>query len=215
MRGAFTGTRNVSLTVFLLFAAVSARAADSEPATLLHRWSFNGDLKDSAGGRNAMYSGKAALAWNAATNAVPLAGGTRGTSVLQMGAGAVPDGCFTLELFATLRQDAGNFAPLFQLADATSSDVLTCCWVSNNRIELQKSGPGLILQRDNTLGTYMIGDLYHVCFSVTTNYDGTGKSRLRRRSRARRRTTPRHSVSRSSASEKALISRRAASGTRI
>jgi hypothetical protein len=155
VRGAFTGARQVSLTVFLLLAAAPVSAADSGSATLLHRWSFNGDLKDSAGGRTAMYSGKAALAWNANTNAVSLAGGTRGTSVLQMGAGTVPEGSFTLEFFAALRQDAGNYAPLFQLADATSADALTCSWVSNNRIEMNKGGT-LLLREDNKLGATSI-----------------------------------------------------------
>ena len=178
VRGAFTGARNVSLTVFLLLAATTAQATGGDPATLLHRWSFNGDLKDSVGGRTAMYSGKAAPAWNATTNAISLAGGARGTSVLQMGARTVPEGNFTLEIFATLRQDSGNYAPLFQLADATSADVLTCCWVSNNRIELNKGGTRLFLQ-DNLLGTYTLGNLYHVCFTVTTNYDGNGMSQLR------------------------------------
>ena len=65
VRGAFTGARQVSLTVFLFLAATTAQATGGDPATLLHRWSFNGDLKDSVGGRTAMYSGKAAPAWNA------------------------------------------------------------------------------------------------------------------------------------------------------
>ena len=65
VRGAFTGVCGISFAVFLFLAATTAQATGGDPATLLHRWSFNGDLKDSVGGRTAMYSGKAAPAWNA------------------------------------------------------------------------------------------------------------------------------------------------------
>lgn len=82
---------------------------------LLHRWSFNGTAEDEIGGQTATYNGN--VTYNG-DKAVYLAGGGRGASWIDLGAGAIPtDGTpFTFEAWTTVRTH-NTWARIFSLGN--------------------------------------------------------------------------------------------------
>ena len=81
---------------------------------LAHRWSFNGDLTDSVGGKNAVLAGSnsGAVVYDDGQQ-IRLPGGSHDTAYISLGAGIIPTGCtegVTIEMW---------FTPLTQSADWT------------------------------------------------------------------------------------------------
>lgn len=91
-------------------SALAATASDEVKANdyLLHRWTFNGTLKDSVSGDAAELKGVGA-GYNSTGDSVKLAGGARGTGWVDLGEGAsipVDNTPFTIELWTTPREYA-------------------------------------------------------------------------------------------------------------
>ena len=95
---------------------------------LLHRWSFNGDVRDSVGGTSGTLVG--ATAWNDATNptAIDLTGGTYGTSCVNLGTGLLPaDGSgITIEVWGTVHEGQ-NYSRVFSIGSG-SGNQFTITW---------------------------------------------------------------------------------------
>jgi len=78
---------------------------------LIHRWSFNNDLKDSVGKSHGKYEGSITYK----NNSVILPGGGKYAGAINLGSGLLPgDKEFTLELWAALNR-ISYFAPLVRL----------------------------------------------------------------------------------------------------
>lgn len=90
------------------------------PATLAHRWSFNGDLKDAIGGSEGTSYGS--VSYSADNKTVVLAGGTKNTSYIDLGANMLPSDSVTLEFWMTLRQRK-VWSKLFCLGKDTSDGI--------------------------------------------------------------------------------------------
>ncbi|MBP5319460.1 MAG: hypothetical protein J6334_00620, partial [Kiritimatiellae bacterium] len=87
---------------------------------LLHRWTFNDTNEDEIGGQDATFNGDVTYA---GSKAAYLAGGGRGASWIDLGAGAVPvdDTPFTIEIWTTVRAHA-TWARMFDFGSPTSGD---------------------------------------------------------------------------------------------
>jgi len=100
------------------------------PSNLVHRWSFNGDVRDSIGGTTATLDGSVSL-----TNmpgSVKLPGGTHGTGAVDLGANLLPTGAagFTIEVWATMDTLMAwtRCIEIGSKNDSTGADYFFCAW---------------------------------------------------------------------------------------
>lgn len=180
--------------VGVLAVAAAALCAGEETATvemcapgdLLHRWSFSGDLLDSAGGLEGAASG--AASWNDAESpsAITLRGGARGTSCVDLGFGCFPSsgGPVTIEVWAT--QNAfQNYSRVFDIG-VDSEEYLTVTWSRESTpgtdVEKLKAGTvdGVFLD-SNTMGGFELGRRFHVSLVLLPREDGRTEAKWAKR----------------------------------
>lgn len=101
---------------FFATVAVMAITASGANSLLLHRWSFNNDFTDSAGGQTATATNYSFVA-HGGGYAVKMQGGASGTSFVDLGKDILPnDGSsFTLELWARLDTWASTECRVFNI----------------------------------------------------------------------------------------------------
>ena len=155
-------------------------AADAvAPSNLVHRWSFNGNARDSIGGTTATLDGSASL--STLPGSVKLPGGAHGTCAVDLGAGLVPTGDvgFTVEVWGTL-DVLQSWSRCFEIGsksdNTVNSDYLFCGWTRTSNTSY---GPVLGICYPGTRylpytsAAYAIGVPYHIALTVEPVGDGT------------------------------------------
>jgi hypothetical protein len=144
----------------LLGGTRSLRAAD-----LAHRWSFNGDLVDSVGGRDAVIVNDGANDAILSATEVTLTGGAKGSSDYI----DLPDGVVsglgdsaTVEIWAT-QLSVQNWSRIFDFGVSTAENVFMS-WtmgtgLNSDRVEWLGDEDDTV---DNTNGPYELGTEYHI-----------------------------------------------------
>lgn len=94
----------------------------------VHRWSFNnGDLTDSFGGKTATIQDDTNVIYG--PTGIRLPGGTPRTTFLDLGSGIFPESNeMTVELWATVHQNAGQWARIFTAQGSVSADLFFMTW---------------------------------------------------------------------------------------
>jgi autotransporter-associated beta strand protein len=142
-----------------------------EPA---HRWSFNGDLNDSAGGSHATAVG--AVTPGAAQ--YTLAGGARGTSYLSLGTDLLsPTTPVTIEIWAT-QHSVQKWGRIFSFGSDTANFIFMA-WTQSttlgqDRVEVQQGG--VSTKVDNSMQPYALDTEYHVSLVIAPGGGPDGKT---------------------------------------
>ena len=151
-------------------------SGETTTPTLVHRWSFNGDLTDSVGGQTASQIG-CSFEETGAGQGIKLSGGSHGTTCVDLGSNVVPtDGNgATIELWA--RQDSANVnnVRMFDFGDSTRHAILMG-WRSggdNTDFVIVRYSPQPQALTLNELTPYSVGTMYHIALTVRQNGDGT------------------------------------------
>jgi autotransporter-associated beta strand protein len=155
-------------------------AADAvAPLNLVHRWSFNGDARDSVGGTVGTLDGTASLA--ALPGSVKLPGGAHGAGAVDLGPNLLPTGGagFTVELWGTL-DTLSTWARCIEIGsksdNTVNSDYLFCGWTRGANNDY---GPVLGICYPGTrylpasTAAYTIGIPYHIALTAEPVGDGT------------------------------------------
>lgn len=97
-------------------------------SALLHRWSFNGDARDSVGGTSGILQGAASWDDEANPRAVVLSGGAYGTSCVNLGANLLPaEPCaIMVEIWGTVHAPQ-NYSRVFSIGTG-ENDQFTITW---------------------------------------------------------------------------------------
>ena len=151
-------------------------SGETATPTLVHRWSFNGDLSDSVGGQTASQTGCDFVELGAGQG-IKLSGGNHGTTCVDLGSNVLPaDGNgATIELWA--RQDSANVnnVRMLDFGDSTSHAILMG-WRSggaNTDFAIVRYSPQPQALTLNELTPYSVGTMYHIALTVSQNGDGT------------------------------------------
>jgi hypothetical protein len=153
----------------------------SQPVSVLkHRWSFNGNLTDSAGANNAVVVDVGANNTTLTSSNITLAGGSRSASdYVSLGGGLLPkDGSpVTIELWAT-QMSAQNWSRIFDVGSSTA-DYLFMSWsqgtaTTQDRVEWQDATKTTM---DNTCAPYTLGTEYHIAMVVQPGVGSGGNTR--------------------------------------
>ena len=131
---------------------------------LTHRWSFNGDLKDSIGGQDAtayvymFTNGNSELALTPAE-------GSKKKSYVNLGSNILPrDGsAATIEVWATQREDR-SFSRIFDIG-VNGNDYLTMSWtksggINTDMIRIRNGEPSV----SDKMAPYTLGTEFHIAF---------------------------------------------------
>ena len=167
-RGGIVDTDGHAVTFNQALTAADAVA----PSNLVHRWSFNGDARDSIGGTVGTLDGTASLA--ALPGSVKLPGGAHGTGAVDLGPNLLPTrgAGFTVELWGTL-DTLSTWARCFEIGsksdNTVNSDYLFCGWTR---------GSGNICYPGTrylpfTTAAYTTGVPYHIALTAEPVGDGT------------------------------------------
>lgn len=144
------------------------------PPALRHRWSFNGDLGDSAGGQAATAVGAVSTDGRQYT----LAGGARGTSYLSLGNDILPtDLPVTVEIWATQRS-VNHWGRIFNFG-SDMANFIFMAWtqgtaLATDRVEVQRSGVSTKI--DNSMQPYTLNTEYHISLVITPGGGPDGKT---------------------------------------
>jgi len=146
----------------------------ASPASLAHRWSFNGDMNDSAGGRTALRYGTTTPTLS--STQVTLAGGGKGTSWVDLGANILPTNNVpvTIELWAT-QNVVQNWARIFDFGSGTANNLLMS-WTQGTAInsdQLRFVTPSGDASINNTLNPYTLGTQFHIAVVIKPNGSGS------------------------------------------
>jgi autotransporter-associated beta strand protein len=165
-------------------AAGTVRLASPSFGMAAHRWSFNGNLRDSAGNSEATIvvpgpDNHATLG----PAQVALAGGPKGNAdYVSLGTGLVPkDGTpVTIEVWATQNQ-VQNWSRIFDFG-IDPSNYLMMSWTQGvdlnaDRVSFKEGGGGESLI-DNRCAPYALGTEYHVAMVVTPGGGAGGLTRV-------------------------------------
>lgn len=183
---AFTATGGAELNVrgvagnglgeVVLNDATLRLSGETATPTLVHRWSFNGDLSDSVGGQTASQTGCDFVEVGAGQG-IKLSGGDHGTTCVDLGSNVLPtDGNgVTIELWA--RQDSANVnnVRMLDFGDSTIHAILMG-WRSggaNTDFAIVRYSPQPQALTLNELTPYSVGTMYHIALTVSQNGDGT------------------------------------------
>jgi len=138
-------------------------------AELAHRWSFNGDLKDSIGGKDATIVDLGAANVTLSDTQATLAGGGKDTSdYIDLADGILSSlgDSATIEVWAT-QNAIQNWSRIWDFGSATNHNVFMSWTVAttltNDRVEWQ--GPSGIFTLDGTNAPYTLGTEYHIVFT--------------------------------------------------
>jgi autotransporter-associated beta strand protein len=154
--------------------------ASQDVPVLAHRWSFNGNLNDSAGSSNATVVDLGVNDTTLSASAIMLAGGTRSASdYVSLGGGLLPkDGTpVTIELWAT-QVAMQNWSRIFDVG-ASSSENLFMTWsqtsTSTDRVEWKDNATSTA---DNTVAPYAAGTEYHIVMTIEPGAGVGGTTRV-------------------------------------
>lgn len=147
-------------------------------AELAHRWSFNGDMNDSIGGRTAVRYGTTTPTLS--TTQVTLAGGGKGISWIDLGATILPtnNAPLTIELWAT-QNALQNWSRIFDFGNGTGNYILMS-WTRGTDLNMDRvevMAPGVGTTADSTMKPYTLGVQYHISLVITPGA-GTGGNTL-------------------------------------
>ncbi len=150
---------------------VTYTGGDCPAENLLHRWSFNGDARDSVGGSTASLG----AAVTQGDQMVTITIGTAGTGFVDLGANMLPtDGSpVTIEIWATPHSFT-TWSRVFQIGQ-NASDCLLLAWTrdrdSTDRIQITKGGSKMWAV-ENVLVGYTANTEYHISVTITPRTDG-------------------------------------------
>lgn len=151
-------------------------SGETATPTLVHRWSFNGDLADSVGSQTASQIGCDFVELGTGQG-IKLSGGDHGTTCVDLGSNVLPtDGNgVTIELWA--RQDSANVnnVRMLDFGDSTIHAILMG-WRSggaNTDFVIVRYSPQPQALTLNELTPYSVGTMYHIALTVSQNGDGT------------------------------------------
>ncbi len=152
-------------------------AVAAAPSNLVHRWNFNGDVRDSIGGTVGTLDGTASL--SALPGSVKLPGGVHGTCAVDLGPNLLPtgDAGFTVEVWATLDAIV-PWTRVFEIGsknDSTGADYFFCGWCRTSK---NSYGPVLGVYYGTSLlpyvaNPYVTGIPYHIALTAEPAGDGT------------------------------------------
>ncbi len=158
------GKKLAILTLALVVVGSAANAAE-----LAHRWSFNGDLKDSVGGKDAVIVDLGASNVTLSETQAIMAGGGKDTSDYI----DLPDGVLsalgdsaTIEVWAT-QTAIQNWSRIWDFGSSTTHNVFMSWTVAttltNDRVEWV--GSSGTVTRDGSNAPYTLGTEYHIVFA--------------------------------------------------
>ena len=158
---------------FAACAAFALTASETLPAVeLTHRWSFNGDWADSAGGADAvkcgtyvsLYGGRVHMGYGACSH---------GTGYVDLGTNMLDTTAATIEIWA--RHDGvESWSRVFDYG-ADNAHYFTLCWTYGTNLNNDRAGmknPGEIAV-DGTMAPYEIGEDYHIAVTFERQGDAT------------------------------------------
>lgn len=160
-------------------------AYDPKP-TLVHRWSFNGDYKDSVGGSDGQAVGEHVALSEGGKTVVLSSDGSGQSGYVNLGTGLLPSDSATIEIWGKVNKTE-NWSHVFHYGPS-KTDYVTMTWsagtqASNERFEVYKGGR-TICTRDGTMAPYTLGTQYHISVTFKTNADGSTAVRWMRRNAA-------------------------------
>ena len=164
-------TRLAACAAIVIGAALALSAAE-----LTHRWSFNGDYGDSAGGADAVKCGTYVSLYG---DRVHMGYGscTHGTGYVDLGTNMLDTAAATIEIWA--RHDGvKNWARVFDYG-ADDKHYFTLAWTGGTDFARDRAGaknPGETAT-DDTMAPYELGVDYHI--SVTFRQQGDGSTFIR------------------------------------
>ena len=154
------------------FVEAGTLEVNSLPA---HRWSFNGDLTDSIGNKDAASIGSVSLGSTQCT----LAGGAKGTSYVDLGSDILPteNSPFTIEIWAT-QHGLQNWSRIFDFgSDTDNYIIMTWTYQTDiNRDHVEVKVNGAITYQQYTMAPYTLDTEYHISMVVTPGAGSDGKT---------------------------------------
>ena len=173
----------------LAVCAVASVAFSASGAELTHRWSFNGDWSDSAGGAEAVKCGTYASLYG---NRVHLGyNGAHGQGYINLGTNIIDTAAATIEIWA--RQDGvWKWSRVFDYG-TDDTHYFYVGWsygttLASERVEFYNSVNGAKTYRDNTMGAspsgYEIGRDYYIAVTLQRQDDSSTSIRWQRRDAA-------------------------------
>ena len=178
--GTLTLTAPSGITGDVRIESGKLRFGTRQVRPLLHRWSFNGNLADSAGGADATMVDVGPNNATLGPAGVTLAGGTKTTAdYVSLGGGLLPkDGSpVTLEFWATPH----SFQTWSRVFDVGASDPenLFMSWsqgsATTDRAEWRD---GTTSRLDNTVAPYTDGTEYHIVLMIAPGAGANGTTRV-------------------------------------
>ncbi len=156
-------------------AAISARGEDS---LLLHRWSFNNDFADSAGGLTALSTNTSFVAVGSGY-AVKTQGGANGTSYVNLGSNILPnDGRgFTFELWVRLDTWENGQYRMFCISSGSGNNKFDQTWGNQNQAGddytlVTSPAENKYVVNELGIGPIKVGTFCHLAYVFTPSEDG-------------------------------------------
>lgn len=154
---------------------------DSLAAGLRNRWSFNGNLIDSAGGQNGLIIESGTNNAMLSSTAVSLAGGARAASdYVSLGANLLPNTVepVTVELWAT-QNAVQNWSRIFDFGSSATENLMMS-WsqgttLTTDRVEWKDSSTSTA---DNSNQPYTLGVEFHIAMIIEPNAGPNGTTRV-------------------------------------
>ncbi len=142
---------------------------NSLPNGLAHRWSFNGSLDDSIGGRSAVLHGNTSVTGGQVTIT---GGGTQHVSYVDLGPNILPPthSPVTIELWAT-QNLVQNWSRVFDFG-SSQTNCLLMTWTRGTTLT-QDQVHFLGSQTQDQLRPYTLGTEFHLAMVLTPNGSGT------------------------------------------
>jgi len=166
-----------------IFPSVAVSADIAARNYLLHRWSFNGDLLDSAGTQHATLGGTTKPTFLADRTGVVCAGGTNGAGgYINLGSGAIPtdNTPFTIEIWAK-QNSTRNWSRVFDFGNSTT-DYLLIAWTQSTTLNKDACCVcGITKTNSIGLAPFTLGVEYHISCVVAPNDDGTWTATFRKK----------------------------------
>jgi len=154
------------LLYLIAVSLVLALGVDGQAAELAHRWSFNGDFMDSAGGQDAVIVDMGASNAILSDTEITLTGGGKGTSdYIDLADGIVSSlgDAVTFEAWAT-QISVQNWSRIFDFGTSTTENVFMS-WTSATTLDADRVewvGPSDSDTLDNTNAPYTLGVEFHI-----------------------------------------------------
>ena len=164
--------KNKSVRFAACVAFALAASATLPAAELTHRWSFNGDYSDSAGGVDAVKCGTYVSLYGGRVH-MGYGGCSWGTGYVDLGTNMLDTTAATIEIWA--RHDGvESWSRVFDYG-ADNAHYFTLCWTYGTNLNNDRAGmknPGEIAV-DGTMAPYEIGEDYHIAVTFERQGDAT------------------------------------------